>query len=454
MVYYPKAGTPAAVPGTTNLLAVLYEYPNPATDWNTLNSTAPPVRYVVANVSSGPGSSADAHWTAAINAANAAGITVLGYVDTNYGAVASATAQANMALWTSLYGVTSYFFDRADTTAANLNYYTLLATQTHGTPGAIAVLNHGAVPIQAYASIGDILVIFENQYSAWPVTMPAWSIDYPPGKFAIIMYNCSSGNLASVMSTAQGDGIGNVWITDAADALYDELPTYLATEAGLALSLGAGLVTIAGTQTLTGQKTFTATGSGSAGALISNDITVMPNSGVSGSASMFLNNGAGQVWEFFCNPAGNFGAYDKTGNSATPFYCVPGAGGAMNLTPLGSIVLNPGGGITASALVTLDAGTTTAPSAPILTGVAGTNGGGAVQLSDHTRDYIVYLQVGTAGTAFIVSMGHTSSGNDVTLHASGTATAGQVLSFRLPAGWYFLWSATTATLAQSVAVGC
>lgn len=98
--------------------------------------------------------------------------------------------------------------------------------------------------------------------------------------------------------------------------------------------------------------------------------------------------------------------------------------------------------------------TNTSGSAPILTSVAGTNGGGGVQLSDTTRDYIVYLQVGTAGTAYIVSMGHTSSANDVTLHASGAAVSGDVLSFRLPAGWYFLWSATTATLAQSVAVGC
>ena len=100
------------------------------------------------------------------------------------------------------------------------------------------------------------------------------------------------------------------------------------------------------------------------------------------------------------------------------------------------------------------AGTDSSGSAPILTAVAGTNGGGGVQLTDTTRDYQVYLQVGTAGTAWIVSMGHTGSANDVTLHASGVATAGQTLTFRLPAGWYFLWSATTATLAQSVAVGC
>lgn len=109
---------------------------------------------------------------------------------------------------------------------------------------------------------------------------------------------------------------------------------------------------------------------------------------------------------------------------------------------------------TLTGLVTHGGGTTSAPSVPVLTGVAGTNAGGGVQLTDTTRDYMVYLQIGTAGTAWIVSMGHTSAANDITLHASGTATAGQVLSFRLPAGWYFLWSATTATLAQSVAAGC
>jgi hypothetical protein len=107
-----------------------------------------------------------------------------------------------------------------------------------------------------------------------------------------------------------------------------------------------------------------------------------------------------------------------------------------------------------ASVVAAGAGVSTAGSAPVLTAVAGTNGGGGVQLTDVTRDYMIYLEVGTAGTAWIVSMGHTSGANDVTLHASGTATTGQVLTFRLPAGWYFLWSATTATLAQSVAVGC
>ena len=126
--------------------------------------------------------------------------------------------------------------------------------------------------------------------------------------------------------------------------------------------------------------------------------------------------------------------------------------GAQDAAAFGQVLPLAGG--TMTGILHAGAGTDSSGSAPVLTGVAGTNGGGGVQLSDLTRDYQVYLEVGTVGTAWIVSMGHTSSANDVTLHASGVATAGQVLSFRLPAAWYFLWSATTATLAQSVAVGC
>lgn len=79
--------------------------------------------------------------------------------------------------------------------------------------------------------------------------------------------------------------------------------------------------------------------------------------------------------------------------------------------------------------------------------------GTAAQLSDTTRDYLVYLTVGTAGTAFTVAIGPTSTPAN-TIVPSGTATSGQVVSFRLPAGWFVKWSATTATLAGQKAIGC
>lgn len=104
-------------------------------------------------------------------------------------------------------------------------------------------------------------------------------------------------------------------------------------------------------------------------------------------------------------------------------------------------------------IMQMQKGTDSSASAPILTSL-GAVSGTAIQLSDLTRDYLVYLEVTTAGTATSVTMGHTSSANDVSLMTSQAATAGQVISFRLPAGWYFKWTGTTTAVGNQVAVGC
>lgn len=96
-------------------------------------------------------------------------------------------------------------------------------------------------------------------------------------------------------------------------------------------------------------------------------------------------------------------------------------------------------------------GTNTAGNANVLT--PANSNGTAAQLSDLSRDYMVYLTVGTAGTALTVAIGPTSSPAH-TIYDAATATAGQTIMFRLPAGWYWEWAATTATLALQSAVSC
>jgi hypothetical protein len=101
----------------------------------------------------------------------------------------------------------------------------------------------------------------------------------------------------------------------------------------------------------------------------------------------------------------------------------------------------------------LGAGSSTAASAPVIASIGAVNGT-ARQLADTSRDYEVYLTVGTAGTATTVTIGHTSAASDAAVSPSGPVTAGQVITFRLPAGWYLKWSGTTTTLAAQTAVGC
>jgi hypothetical protein len=109
------------------------------------------------------------------------------------------------------------------------------------------------------------------------------------------------------------------------------------------------------------------------------------------------------------------------------------------------------GGALVNSQLSLFAGSSTSNSAPLLT-PANANGT-AAQLTDTVRDYMLYLTIGTAGTGLSVAIGPTAGVAD-TIYTAATATAGQSISFRLPAGWFWKWTATTATLAEQTAIGC
>ena len=111
------------------------------------------------------------------------------------------------------------------------------------------------------------------------------------------------------------------------------------------------------------------------------------------------------------------------------------------------------GSFQSDSVAVLNGGSKTSGSAPVLTSL-GAVSGTAIQLTDTTRDYMVYLEVTTSGTATSISLGHTSGAGDVTILSSVAVTAGDLYSFRLPAGWYFKWSGTTTAIGNQNAVGC
>lgn len=104
-----------------------------------------------------------------------------------------------------------------------------------------------------------------------------------------------------------------------------------------------------------------------------------------------------------------------------------------------------------SGILDPQVGTKTTTAAAVLTPTFAN--GTASQLSDTTRDYMVYLQIGTAGTAFTLAVGPTS-GVANTLMASATPLADELLVVRLPAGWFLKWAGTSTTLTTQTAIGC
>ena len=224
----------------TSMLVPVYQHPALGIFWQLCGTysaglaagagtgTGGAVKYAIADPASGPGAG-DAFYTTAISAAFTAGITVLGYVDTNYTAVPLATAQAQVSgagSWPVIYpgppAVTSIFFDRADDTAGNASYYQTLCNQVHTVGGAVAVLNWGTVPASdpGYMTFADIVIIHENDYGAgaWAAflaALPSWVQNYPASRFAALVYNCPSPYIMQqVLVQAQAANIGNIYVTD------------------------------------------------------------------------------------------------------------------------------------------------------------------------------------------------------------------------------------------------
>jgi hypothetical protein len=243
-----------------------YSYPTPpAAYWTTVISAAPTVNYLVANVDSGPGvtGSADPDYTTVIDLALAtAGLTVLGYIDTEHTSTTIESVETQVNLWNTYYpGVTSIFLDNVSTdTGADLTYYTTLCNYIHAAhAGAIVMLNHGTIPNEAYAAIGDVMIVFEGPsytdgtgVTPWPdFSPPSWFSSLPASRFAALIYETApSAGLdggtplawQTALAQAQTAGIGNLYLTDAtlAGNPYDVLPTYWAAEVTAMAAPGGG----------------------------------------------------------------------------------------------------------------------------------------------------------------------------------------------------------------------
>lgn len=112
--------------------------------------------------------------------------------------------------------------------------------------------------------------------------------------------------------------------------------------------------------------------------------------------------------------------------------------------PVGAGAVGPGlGGIGEgndfTQTVTFGAGTNTAGGATVTHPTLG-----AAAQVNATKDTMVYIVIGTAGTAFTIAIGPTSGVAD-TIVNSVVATSGVMYTVRVPAGWYIAVTGTTAT---------
>ncbi len=218
----------STVPG--GLMVPLYSYPGAT--WRNLilakqsNPTVPVV--AVINPNNGPGGSKDPNFVKGIKNLQAAGITVLGYVDTNYARVSENSVKSQVSRYKTWYGVNGIFFDCMWNQKGDEIYYSTVSNYAHSLGLKMTVGNPGTSIAASYIGTVNILVIYES--SGYPSVsyLAHTTSGHSKSNFAFIAYSVGKPSSTYVTSTLKY--VSWMYITNAGGSNpYNSLPSYLST---------------------------------------------------------------------------------------------------------------------------------------------------------------------------------------------------------------------------------
>lgn len=226
----PAASCPASAAPMSSFVPAFFE---PA-DWARAHAGGQAPAVMILNPASGPGTAPDAALQAAARKARAAGARIIGYIGTNYSALPSAQAEAQIRDYQAWYHVGGIFLDQTPTQgSAQLGYYQDLATYIHqNISGGVIWINPGTVPDRSYLSVASVVMIFEGSWAGYQhLTLPAWVRSYPAGRFAHTIYATPASAVGSAVRLARSRHAGYLYLTpDSGSDPYDALPAYWAQE--------------------------------------------------------------------------------------------------------------------------------------------------------------------------------------------------------------------------------
>lgn len=204
----------------------------PGTAWNKAISSSA-VDIMVMNPDSGVGSARNRDYVRVVNAARAAGVRVLGYVYTSYGARDLSAVLAEVQAYRDWYGVDGIFLDEVASSAKTIPYYQTIASVIRTAPTGFVMLNPGVFPAEGYMNVADVVLVFEGSYEEYRrLSVPGWVSGYHPNQFYHVVYGVSSATrMRSALSWARSRNAGYVYVTnDVLDNPYDALPGYWSRE--------------------------------------------------------------------------------------------------------------------------------------------------------------------------------------------------------------------------------
>lgn len=250
-VEFNTSTTPPPPTSAEHIISTLYAYPTESS-WNQVESSAPTVKYAIADVCApdGTGSGCDGQpadavnsaWVPTFTALKTAGITPLYYISTNYGAIAINTLEEEIQNAITWYGSPSPMFDTTSTGATCTNggdsmpcatYYGDLYTYAVNAGASAVVYNPGTIPPSNYMfGNKEIIQVFEGTAANFEgSSFPSWMTNYPASEFAATLSVGSSSSVGGDISDAVKDHIGNFYEDDESEPPnYSTLPAFWTTE--------------------------------------------------------------------------------------------------------------------------------------------------------------------------------------------------------------------------------
>jgi hypothetical protein len=226
-------------PGAVRMAVPAY-FP-PGAEWDRLIAAAPTVGMIVFNPANGPvdrttGSSPHASdYTDALARAQQAGITVLGYVATAYGARPESDIVQDINDYYDLYKLSGIYFAEgpmdADCMAMEEMYKRIAATAR--ARDARAYLAVGTRFCPTYIYFFDLMVQFARN---WPEYMqdyapPPWMPANSPQRFVHFVHSVPRSDVEAALSREIGNGAGWVFATDGTEPNpWAALPSYFDEE--------------------------------------------------------------------------------------------------------------------------------------------------------------------------------------------------------------------------------
>jgi hypothetical protein len=216
-----RAGASPALASAAAQRVAVPSYFYPGTYWSQLEAgVGQGVGLAIINPASGPADAVIQDYVDQIAHSQAAGLTVLGYVDTAYGTRSPTAVKDDIRDYYRWYGVDGIFFDQTPNEVGACTqqaYYRDLYDHVKSLSGKrVVVINPGARTHECYITTADIMVNFESEYAAyrdWQLPGTAWEWAYPADRFWHLVHTTAVADMPNAIALTKQRNAGWVYVT-------------------------------------------------------------------------------------------------------------------------------------------------------------------------------------------------------------------------------------------------